>query len=541
MKFLENIPKSKFFSMNFSKKSQNLTEPSIGFIEGVPYLNSMYNYSQALVLTTQPENYPNILNNYIKSCPEQIFLSQAVTFDIMSDGYYFLPVQKTDSEKKIKRAENWCMSNNFDNGVEDGLFDYFNLGNVAWWYKIDSNSSKTNISKMIDKYNFFVSEDKQIKIKEVMIDEEIEIKLKEFEEFKIQCKQFKDEDYNRLLKFRHVAWTSVSILSSAFEVLGFMQSGSTGGPIVDYNTGKPLEGRENYGGMVRRIWPPSQIIHGKYMGWDGREYGYSPVIASMPVISQIIQLRAYAGRYFEDAGAFDKMFIFEGANPNDSSVLKFNQMLQTVKKASKKRGHYVGTSPGKLNVIELNKWDKDMEFLNLYVSCVATLASNFQMPLGRAQAILGMVTKAPPSDLADPAYWRFIKSQQNKLENLFNTQIFIPYFGVKIKFNNSYIQDEIRKAQLDTQNVAAVMGMEKIFRESGKQLTIEKKKELFMIKDDELEDFDIKKFQAFQEQIAPPNFTLPGNQDKTNQSYRDQRKNEQNKRQESLQQKNEGM
>jgi len=250
MKFFENIGKKQIFSFNFNKKSKILTEPSIGFIEGIPYINSMYNYTQALVLTTQPENYRNILNNYIKSCPELIDLTQAVIFDMMSDGYYFVPDTSDTKEKKvgkerIKKAEKWCMENNFNQGIEDGLFDYLCLGNVAWWYKIDSGTSRENINKMIESYNPFVSEDKKINIKEVknIMDDETEIKVK----------QFKDEDYNRLLKFRHVAWTGVSILSSPLEILGFMQSGGTSGPIVDYNTGKPLPGKENYGGMVRRI------------------------------------------------------------------------------------------------------------------------------------------------------------------------------------------------------------------------------------------------------------------------------------------------
>ena len=181
MKLFNNIQKKSIFSFNPIKNSKIITEPTVDFIEGVPYINSMYNYSQALILTTQPENYKNILNNYVKSCPELIDLTQAVIFDMMSDGYYFVPETSDTKEKKIgkeriKKAEKWCLENNFNQGLEDGLFDYLVLGNVAWWYNIDSNSSRENISKMIDSHNKF-NKDK-IKIKEVIIDDEIEIRLK---------------------------------------------------------------------------------------------------------------------------------------------------------------------------------------------------------------------------------------------------------------------------------------------------------------------------------------------------------------------------
>ncbi len=546
MELFENIKKKQLFSLNLQRNRDSVQKNSpdfSGFIPGVPYINNMYNYSSALIMTTQPENYRNIIDNFLKNCPEQLDIVNYATTDFLSDGYYFIPdtsdtKNKKTAKERVQKAENWCESNNFEQGMEDGLFDYFQLGNVAWWYKVDKNTSRNSMEKMINNYNQYKKRNDKIKIKQV-----INI-LEGDDDFEIKMKEFKDEDYNRFVKFRHVAWSSVSILSSPLDIIGFMQSSGSSGPIVDYNTGQPPSGKSNFAGMVVRIWPPSQIIHGKYMGWDGKEYGFSPVIASLPVISQIIMLRAYAGRFFEDAGTMEKLFMFKGMNPNDPSVKGFKQRLQTYKRAYKKRGNYVGTYGEEFQIHDLNKWDKDMEFLNLYVSAVATLAANFHMPSGRVQAILGLVESTPPNDQADTAYWRFIKRQQTKIATILNTQLFIPFFGVRIKFNNSYLQDDIRKAQLDTQNVAAVMGMDKTFRERGVQLSKEKIKELFMIKEDELEKFDEetkKNIKDLTETIEGPDFSLPGNQDKKgNPQTRNQRRNEQNKREESRQMKNEG-
>ena len=543
MKFFENIGKKQLFSLNYRKLSGNSKNDSKdfnGFIEGVPYINAQYNYSNAMLMTTQPENYRNIIDNYLKACPEALDMIEYVTTDIVSDGFSFIPVKESGkSSNKVKAAEKWAEENNFLQGVIEGLFDYLALGNVAWWYKIDGNSSTQNIGKLIMDYNRYQKEDKKIKIKDyIKLSSEV---VNIDDDFEVNIKEFKDEDFNKLVKFRHVAWSSISILSNPLEIIGFMQSAGSSGPIADYNTGQPIPGKTNYAGMVRRIWPPSQIIHGKYMGWDGKEYGFSPMIASLPVISIIISLRAYAGRYFEDCGSMEKMFMFKGMSPNDPSIKKFNQMLQTYKKNYKKRGYYTGTTgPDGMDVIDVNKWDKDMEFMNLYVSSVATLAANFQMPSARVQSILGLVESVRPSDTADPAYWRYIKQRQNAIENLLNSQLFIPHFGVKVKFNNSYLQDDIRKAQLDTQNVAAVMGIQKILREDGKELTTNKVKQMFLINDDDLQEFSEEKRSKLQE-IENPQFALPGNQDKqNNQQLRGEKRNEQNKRQESRQLKNEG-
>ena len=541
MELFENIRKKSLFSFNFPKNRELTPKASQefgGFIEGTPYINTQYNYTNALTMTTQPENYRNIIDNYFKNCPEAIDMVLYVISDFLSDGFYFIPdtsdtKEKKTSEKKVEKANIWTMENNFTQGMEDGLFDYFALGNVGWWYKPDNGTSTPNMTKMVKVYN--QNNTKKIKVKEIVnIDDTFETKTKEF----------KDEDYNRLVQFRHVAWSSVSIISSPLEIIGFMQHSGSSGPIVDFNTGQALPGKVNQPGMVRRIWPPSQIIHGKYMGWDGKPYGFSPMIASLPVISQIIMLRGYVGNYFEGAGTMDKLFMFKGMNPNDPSVKKFKQMLQTYKKAYKNRGNHVGTYGEDFKVEELNKWDKDMEFLNLYVASVASLAANFQMPMSRVQSILGLTNKSKPSDSADTAYWRFIKQQQNKIENMLNTQLFIPTFGVRIKFKNSYIQDDIRKSQLDTQNVSAIEGMQRIFREKDLDLSKEKIQELFMIKDSELVKFTEADRKKLQERMEGPengkNGDKPESQDKGDKEVSKQRKGEQNKRQEATKLKNEG-
>ena len=180
-------------------------------------------------------------------------------------------------------------------------------------------------------------------------------------------------------------------------------------------------------------------------------------------------LKDYAGRWFEQGGSPEKLFMFKQVGMGSVNAVKMRQLFQTYQKAGNKRGYYFGESPGEFEIYDLNKWDKDMEFRKLAIYCTAVLCQVFQLPLARVQSVLGMEVKGGPADVSDAAYWRTISEMQDSLETMLNSQLFEPRFGVKIKFNNSYIQDEIREAQQQMQKMDMLAKKFDLLARIGKQ------------------------------------------------------------------------
>ena len=277
-------------------------EFGIEYIEGPPYINTLYSYTTNSI-AQQPENYRNILETYVKKCPELLSVLDTVIKDIVSDGYKFLPVDETPAKQtptekrkykktRAKEAEKWAKENEFKKELKAGLFDWLWAGNALWWYQLDLNSTRAKIKEIIEKHNIGHAEEKELQIS----DEDKNNFLDGIKELpglnNIRIKEkyeasFKEESYKM---FKHVPWTNVTILHDSLNILGYRQAVGTTGPIVD-TSGSPIPGKSNAGGLIVRIWPPSQVLHAKYMAWDGKVYGYSPVLAAMPIVSILILLK----------------------------------------------------------------------------------------------------------------------------------------------------------------------------------------------------------------------------------------------------------
>lgn len=477
---------------NIFKKQNDLdiktTPANINFRGGVPLMNNLYTglYSAGGVMIRQEYNYRHILNTYIRNSPEVLLILNTVITDMVSDGYKFIPVEKQGKKTNLKKAEEWTKKNFFKQELKSGLFDWLWAGNSVWWYKIDENSRKDKIKEFIKIHNIAHKEIDDMKITEDgIIYSDIDFPGIENKEIK----EFYDEEFNELRTFKHVPWSTVSLLTDNISIIAYKQAVGASGPIVN-ESGQPIDGKYNYSGLIKRIWPSSQILHAKFMSWDGKPWGYSPTLASLPILSILIMLKDYAGRWFEQGGIPEILFMFKQAGINDTNLKRFEQMLQTYQKAYSKRGFYVGASTGDFEKIDLNSWNKDMEYRKLAIYCTSIIAAMFQVPLARVQSILGMEIKGSPSDVSDAAYWRTISEMQDTIETLLNSQLFEPSFGVKIKFNNSYIQDDIRREQMKMMKYDAWAKKLDILSRKGKTV-----KDEVLLEDLELDQEDIEELK----------------------------------------------
>jgi len=362
----------------------------VGFVPSTPYSG------------TQPFNYRELIK-ILRKTPEAIGILNIMKTDICSDGHRFEgPKSRVDEAMKFTRK------NDFKNQFSGAILDWLMLGNGALW------KAKTSSQTV-----------KEVTAKLAAL-EGVEVK-------EIEAKLMMDEDVFKTKLLRYVPWSTMNIdlTNDKTSVKGFRQvTGDMTSPV-------PFE--------------PGEIIHGKFMEFDGKVYGFSPMEASINVLTTLSLIKDLNGNFFANGGVPDWIFILPKEMAGSPNVKKLEQVLREKKNARHKGGNLIFT--GEVNPVALNKFDKDMEFRLLAIYYTGILALAFNMPLSRLSAILGSEVSAGAgaTDNSETGYWRSISAAQDYWEDLLNTQLFEPEFGVKIKFNRGYKNDEIKEAQRDVQ------------------------------------------------------------------------------------------
>ncbi len=256
----------------------------------------------------------------------------------------------------------------------------------------------------------------------------------------IETKAFLDEDLNTLSKFESVPSSTVEIIATNKEILKYRQW-AINAEFIEFN--------------------PDEIIHAKFLSLDGDPYGFTPMISSAQVIDTLSAIKDYHHVFFKNNGVPDMMFKMPKEMASSPNFKLVEQQLREYKKPENKHG--IMLFAGEIEKEELNKWDKDMEFRQHAIYLTGVLAFAFNMPPDTISSILGVDIKgtALGSDLEDSGYQDNIIAAQEYWENILNTQLFNPIFGVDIHFKRKFKQDQIRI----TQNQAMFLPvMESIFK-----------------------------------------------------------------------------
>ena len=342
----------------------------------------------------QPYNYKQILDT-VKRCPEAIGIVTNLITDIVSDGYHF---EATGSGKKAnkEKAEKFCKENFFKQEFKSALMDWLILGDCALYKGI---ITAPQLQKRFGD-TLTMREYKQI---------------------------IKDEDTLKAIK--HIPWSTMRIKMNQDHtaIYGFVQKVS---------------------GFPDIIWNNEQVIHAKLMTWDGKAYGFSPMISSLSAVSSLNVIKDLNGNFFNNGGTPDWIFRLPKESPNSPNVQRLEQMLREYTHTAQKHGNMIFTGEME-EPFQMNKFDKDMEFRQHAIYLTGVLALSFNMPLSRIAVVVGTEAKsgARSEDVSSEAYWGKISEAQDYWEQLFNTQLFEPHFNVSIRFNRFYKNNELKESQ----------------------------------------------------------------------------------------------
>jgi len=343
-----------------------------------------------------PENTLEIMDTF-KQSAEAISIVSALITDILSDGYTF-----DGPEYKVKKAKEWASSNYFRSTLEPWLFDRFIEGN-GFMYK--GRVSRAQVKELAEK----TIRSSGLEVKEDYVD--------------LYMQKAVDESAYSVREVRHVAATTVSIATKD-------QFGSE--LVYTQRVGK-----------FTSVFGEDEIIHIKDLNLDGKMYGFSRMKGILLEVSLLLDLKKYNQSFFKNYGAPDGAFVLPRESPRSPNYKNLLAQLREYKKVEERHGVLLFT--GELNYIPFDRM-KDVEFKSLGDWLTKILAMIYQMPPSRYG---GAGQSSEELTLSNQGYYRSIKAYQSQLEDVLNSQLFVPEFGVRIKFNQSYLEDDLREVQRD--------------------------------------------------------------------------------------------
>jgi len=410
----------------FEAKEKPLLNESVVFSRSV---GGAYNSTDIESRTAKTTDYVRLMET-VKRCPEAMGIVKAIYTDILSDGWTFQPTNndKDKGPKAVKKAQEFCKNHFFKEVLKEVLVDWVITGNgYLWTGSVTEDQIKELVGKGI----------KESKLKGLPLEMKERVKTKLYDMMVSEFKQ--DEEITEVRSISSVASTTMWINFNKTGILGYYQK---------------------KGSEKDASFSTQEIIHAKYVPMDGKVYGFSPMISSYSILQTLALIRDYHGNFFNNGGMPDVMFQFPKEMAGSPVLTEFTQKLQEFKKKGQKRGNLV--TAGETIVEKLNDYHKDMEFRELANFYIGVLALTFNMPMSRVATVLGREVKAGNEDLANEGYQMQISEMQDYWETLINSQLFIPRFGVELKFNRGYKQNEVREVQAFVQKLESASKMKEI-------------------------------------------------------------------------------
>lgn len=383
-----------------------------------PIMNSLF---QTDIRMPEPRSFdlPTLIY-WVKRTPECIGILKRIATDVVTElSFTAVAEQKTGRPGK-----------NFQENIEDKAA-YFARKNLLRHKLI------ALVIDMLMTGDFYMWKGKlsENQLKEITLKHlrEYDIELKE----DIELKQFYDEDSNGVNAIELIPSSMMKIHHDNFKILKYVQEAK--------NT------RED------RIFDPDEIVHGKMMEIDGSVYGYSPMEASYVAIRTINSIQDYGYYYFENGAKVDRAWKFMG-NPSETYINKFIETLNQYKGVRKAHSDLVLTGADKIEMESLNEISEEMQYRQLAIHSVGRLAFAFNMPADILSSILGVDVRgtAGGSDIEDAGYNRNIIQLQQYVEELLNSQLFLPEFKVEMSFERTFRQDQVRQIQYMAMTVPVI-------------------------------------------------------------------------------------
>lgn len=350
--------------------------------------------------TAKPGVNLDVLYRTVKKSPELTAALLAIVEDVMADGW---KLEGFDSNKK--KAEKFIDTSNFYKNMANWVLDTLITGNG---YDLKLTMNESELKSLI---------------KEASVQLMKELKLKAENK----------TDVFEVLSQQATAPKDLQILKSSTIKINYDE------------TGLVQTFQQEIGGR-KRVYYPKDIMHLSLLNVGGEPYGFTPIEPLLSDIATLIFAKEFAGSYFENDGVPHFLFQMPEDAPDSPNYKKLKQELKELKQKAQKFRNLVVT--GKIDVKELQKFNKDMEFSNLIAHFTQIILIAVGVPSYRINWTMGSKQIGGEVNRAFEGYYKKISFLQKLIEEKLNKELFMPHFKVTFKFNRAYKIDEMREAQI---------------------------------------------------------------------------------------------
>jgi hypothetical protein len=429
-----------------SRVFQSIGTPRRGVDRHIPMLNelstSLSNYYSSYGQLSRKKT----LMHWYKHIPELTALANKVARD-MTLEYHFEPV-KGIGTTRVKQANEFALKTNYRRIKFARIIDRLITGeDFAWIGKITKDKLKKHVNTFLEQYPYLETKEKK-SLRLYLESKAMSLLNKQTDD--LSSTDGIDEALRTPRLLRYVPSTTMEVIHDQYDILNYRQ-------IVEM---KPVE------------FSPEEIIHGTFMDIDGKINGFSPVES---VIVQLELLRFMWQNMLSiemNGGSPDKIITLEDMKDvNSPSYKRIEQQLKKYKLVENKHGNMLFT--GKVNVTELQQLDQ-MQFKDLGLYITGVIAMQWGIPRSSIPYIVGDTnTKDDTGGNSERGYWDNIEYSQKIDADIDNSQLWIPYFGVKLVYDKTYVQKDVQAEtarQLKFNNVKLTNDL---LMASGKQLSDE--------------------------------------------------------------------
>lgn len=427
-------------------------------------------------LTTSISNYlysrnqitkKKALVRWFKSIPELTALASKVSRDITRKWHFENVNPKESGRNKVMRANKFAQQVVLSKTMFSQALDCLITGDgFGWMGSINDSMVKEAINKTIEsKYSHL-----EMKERNDIVDSLFR-ELKQENGFANVSKV--DEDLLRPRRYRYLPSSTVEVLHDVVDITGYRHTV----------------------GLSEKLFKPEEVVHFTFADYDGKVNGFTPVESIIIQLELLRQMWQNMLSIHLNGGSPDKLFILEDARVGTESYRRIEEQLMKYKLVENKHGNMVFT--GKVSVEDLQQLDK-MQFADMGLYITGLMAMQWSVPRSSIPYILSQAnTKTDVGGEAEREYWRNIEYVQKVFADTMNTQLWMPYFGVQIVFDNAYIQFDVQEQTALMNKYQNQMTISNILMKHGKMLTLSKELNTLGLSDDDIEDVP-------KEQMMPP-------------------------------------
>lgn len=375
--------------------------------------------------------------SWFKTRPELNAPVTAKVNDTITDVYFTDINDDALGAKKRNEAKTFWESNLMDETLKAIWLDTVTTGTGFGWI---GTISPIELTKCVD--DFLKLQSNRISVKESGFD------FKTIRDM-LALKTINDEA-GKPRTFAQIASSSVMIGHDGYAATNYIQTVGT----------------------TQTNFKPSEVIQFNYMNADGHIDGWSPVESMSSEMLLLYLVKENMISYVRNGGSPDSVFVLpkEIANSQNHEYLK--DLLMNQGALENRHGNLVLT--GEVNIQKIREKVADMEYQNLALWITSNIAYGLHVPVSRIPYMIGKAQSAGDAGgLADAGYWSEIYSDQRKIENLLNNQIF-RRLGIKVHFRKAYKIDDLRAAQSSSMKADTIVKMQNILGQYGKKLSLDK-------------------------------------------------------------------